>query len=127
MLILITICFNVDFTFIGPPEVDLTYRFLTRYKVWDYWPFNWPCKGKIVREICIFGVGDLPALGTRPELFANKFHLKFEKFAYQCMEERHYSLIKQDILGERIIDTTFYKQQLFVQNQVSLKHRTLTT
>ena len=104
---------------LGEPETNNNgYNFLTRYKNWNSWPFNWPCKGKIVRNICIFGVGDLPALNNRPELFANKFHLDFEAIAYQCMVERHFRLIKQDITGERTIDTTYYELQKFVRNQV---------
>ena len=44
-----------------------------------------------MREICIFGVGDLPWLFDRPELFANKFFMDFEWLAYDCMEELLYS------------------------------------
>ncbi len=47
------------------------------------------CQGKLVRGICVFGVGDASWLATRREVIANKFHLTFEHFALDCMEERH--------------------------------------
>ena len=50
---------------------------------------NWgeiPCHGKIVRGVCVFGVGDLPALVRRRELFANKFYVTYEPLALDCLE-----------------------------------------
>ena len=52
---------------------------------WSWQP--WRCQGKWVRQICIFGVGDLPWLYRRPELFVNKFHADFEWLNYDCVEE----------------------------------------
>ena len=47
------------------------------------------CHGKEQRGICVYGVGDLPWLNTRHELFANKFQLTYEYLALDCLEERH--------------------------------------
>jgi len=48
---------------------------------------NWvqKCWGKTSHGICITGVGDLPNLVHRPELFINKFHSNFEPLAVECL------------------------------------------
>ena len=51
---------------------------------------NWgrkPCHGKFVRQICINGVGDLGAITKGSGLFVNKFHLRYQHLALDCMEE----------------------------------------
>ncbi|XP_048757689.2 beta-1,3-galactosyl-O-glycosyl-glycoprotein beta-1,6-N-acetylglucosaminyltransferase-like [Ostrea edulis] len=45
------------------------------------------CHGKYVRDICVFGLGDLNRLVSKRELFANKFHHDYQPLALQCMEE----------------------------------------
>ena len=63
---------------------------VTRAKHWqdvNYIPRE--CQGKLVRGICVYGIGDIPWLATRKEIIANKFHLTFDYFALDCMEERH--------------------------------------
>ena len=52
---------------------------------------NWngrTCRGFFhpTRFHCVFGVGDLPLLVRRRELFANKFHVDKEPLAYDCLE-----------------------------------------
>lgn len=47
------------------------------------------CHGNQQRGICVYGVGDLPWLNGRRELFANKFQLTFEHLTLDCLEERH--------------------------------------
>ena len=46
-----------------------------------------PCKGKIVRGVCVFGVKDLPQLSERRELFANKFYLDYQYLTMECLQE----------------------------------------
>ncbi|XP_077990978.1 N-acetyllactosaminide beta-1,6-N-acetylglucosaminyl-transferase-like [Glandiceps talaboti] len=45
------------------------------------------CAGKYVREVCVFGVGDLHWLTQQHHLFANKFDVTFDPIAVQCLEE----------------------------------------
>ncbi|ESO11476.1 hypothetical protein HELRODRAFT_139499, partial [Helobdella robusta] len=78
---------NPNFGVPGSYNDPVNNRFIARFKNWGYPPFAWPCKGKWVRQICNFGVGDLPLLASRDELFANKFDYEFEPLAYNCMEE----------------------------------------
>jgi hypothetical protein len=56
--------------------------FLSVYAIWN----KTECRGKMVRQICVFGVGDLPTLVSRPELFANKFYSDYEPLALDCLE-----------------------------------------
>ena len=63
---------------------------VTRAKHWqdvNYVPRE--CQGKLVRGICVFGIGDVPWLATRREIIANKFHLTFDHYVMDCLEERH--------------------------------------
>ncbi len=106
-------------SFLGIPETDHDiYPFLTRFKNWGDGPFNWPCYGQRVRMVCVFGVGDLPLLAQRPELFANKFYLEYEPLALQCMEELHYNRTRDEVLGKSHFDVSRYTQYSFVFNHV---------
>ena len=61
-----------------------------RAKNWvNLYEEQWPCYGKVVRGICIFGLKDTVWLAKRPEMFINKFHLTFEYLGYDCLEELH--------------------------------------
>ncbi|XP_035692953.1 N-acetyllactosaminide beta-1,6-N-acetylglucosaminyl-transferase-like [Branchiostoma floridae] len=60
-----------------------------------------PCQGKYVRDVCIFGVGDMQWLIDCHHLFANKFDLNFDPVILQCLQE----LLKWR--GERPYDTRF--------------------
>lgn len=63
---------------------------VTRAKHWQDVNYgSRECQGKVVRGICVYGVGDLPWLATRREIIANKFHLTFDYLALDCLEERH--------------------------------------
>ena len=103
----------------GEPETNpKTYPFIARFKNWKR---NWgmgtlPCAGKRIRKICIWGVGDLPRLQDQPQLFVNKFHLKYEHLALDCMEELHYNRTRVEILGTRQFDTEYYETLPFVLN-----------
>jgi beta-1,3-galactosyl-O-glycosyl-glycoprotein beta-1,6-N-acetylglucosaminyltransferase len=37
-----------------------------------------PIPGKLVKESCVFGIGDLPILLKRPELIAHKIYLDYQ-------------------------------------------------
>ena len=105
-----------EFCFSGYPETDKTdiKPFLTRFKNWG----SWPCHGKRVRTICVFGVGDLPLISTRRELFANKFHWDYERYARDCLEELHYNRTRDEYLGKMSFDTRYYAELGFVTNKV---------
>lgn len=62
---------------------------IIRAKNWLGLYGNRECHGKEQRGICVYGVGDLPWLSSRRELFANKFQLTYEYLALDCLEERH--------------------------------------
>ena len=80
--------------------------------------FNWPCHGKRVRTICIFGVGDLPSLTSRKELFANKFHLDFEPLTLDCLEEWLWNMTMDEYSERARFDVSFYQQLDSVRNHV---------
>ena len=63
------------------------WRWNTRYKNWG----QFPCHGKVVRRICINGLGDLRLITTRSELFVNKFHLEYQYLALDCLEQWLYN------------------------------------
>lgn len=113
---------KVPGAYLGIPETDMrTYPFLARFKNWGEngdGPFNWPCHGDRVRFICVFGVGDLALLASRPELFANKFYVNFEPLTLDCMEELHFNRTRDEMLGRLTFDTTFYEQFNFVKNHI---------
>ena len=103
----------------GDPE---TKPFTARVSIWlplaqqMNWSWkHWDCHGKWVREICIFGIGDLPWLQRRPELFANKFHSSFEWLAYDCMEQL---IFNRTVAGDRLtFDTSYYENLPFVSQK----------
>lgn len=120
---MIFFCFRLA----GEPDTDAQRKpFLARFKNWGHnWHdgqgrqnFHWPCYGKRVRTICVFGVGDLPMLTSRKELFANKFHLDFEPLALECMEEWLFNLTLAEYAGVVEFDTTFYKELDIVKNKI---------
>ncbi|OWF44638.1 beta-1,3-galactosyl-O-glycosyl-glycoprotein beta-1,6-N-acetylglucosaminyltransferase-like [Mizuhopecten yessoensis] len=106
-------------TYKGEPETSTDVKpFLTRFKNWGNGPFDWPCHGKRVRMICIFGVGDLPLLAQRPEFFLNKLYWDFEPFTLDCMEELVYNRTREGYLQITKFDTSFYENLDIVINRV---------
>ena len=100
----------------GPPESnDNSNPYLTRFKNWED---DWPCHGKYVRGICIFGVGDLPLLATREELFANKFHEDFHPETLDCLEEMLINRTLEEITGSLVFNDSYYRTRDFVINKV---------
>ncbi|XP_077053833.1 putative beta-1,3-galactosyl-O-glycosyl-glycoprotein beta-1,6-N-acetylglucosaminyltransferase 7 [Siphateles boraxobius] len=47
------------------------------------------CKGQYIRDICIFGIGDLPWIIKRECMFANKFEIASFPEAVDCLELWH--------------------------------------
>ncbi|XP_032837082.2 beta-1,3-galactosyl-O-glycosyl-glycoprotein beta-1,6-N-acetylglucosaminyltransferase-like [Petromyzon marinus] len=45
-----------------------------------------PCRGAYVRQICVYGAGDLPWLVRQRQLFANKFDTAVDPVAVHCLE-----------------------------------------
>ena len=81
-----------------------------------WWQGEESCRGKFVRMICIFGVGDLPRLHQAKELFANKFHYDYNPIAYDCMEDWYNKKVAMEKSGKLDFDTTMYSNRYFVQN-----------
>ncbi|XP_045209189.2 beta-1,3-galactosyl-O-glycosyl-glycoprotein beta-1,6-N-acetylglucosaminyltransferase-like isoform X1 [Mercenaria mercenaria] len=105
----------------GYPETEMKENikpFVARFKNWGAGKYNWPCKGKRVRMICIFGTGDLPMLASRRELFANKFYLDYHHFALDCLEELHFNHTRDEYLGKLAFDPRWYSKLGFVLNKV---------
>lgn len=112
----------------GNPEEK---KFTARGTIWledthqIEWSWShWKCHGKWVRSICIFGIGDMPWLFQRPELFLNKFYIDFEWIVYDCMEElihnRTLTAEEAALLHQQKstnLDLTYYKLLKFVENK----------
>ncbi|CAH1778732.1 unnamed protein product [Owenia fusiformis] len=111
---------GVPGSYAGEPETDpQKYPFITRFKNWGNYPFNYPCKGgNRVRMICILSLGDLPYLKTRPELFMNKFYIDYSYLGYDCLEEWYFERTRNEYLGKQSFDVGFYENLSFVKNQV---------
>ncbi|XP_045204870.2 beta-1,3-galactosyl-O-glycosyl-glycoprotein beta-1,6-N-acetylglucosaminyltransferase-like [Mercenaria mercenaria] len=92
-------------------------RFKNRVKSDTY---RYPCHGKVVRGICIFGIGDVPMLSKRKELFANKFHLDYQTVAYECMEELIFNRTRDEYLGTRVYNANWYSKLGFVSKKIDL-------
>ncbi|CAF1024990.1 unnamed protein product, partial [Brachionus calyciflorus] len=66
-------------------DFTLSNTSLLRYSVWHR---QQKCHGKIRHYLCVLGIRDLPnILKNRTEYLINKFMLKVDPIAYQCMEE----------------------------------------
>ncbi|XP_076075973.1 beta-1,3-galactosyl-O-glycosyl-glycoprotein beta-1,6-N-acetylglucosaminyltransferase-like [Mytilus galloprovincialis] len=69
------------------------------------------CRGKFVRNICIYGVGDLNELISRKELFANKFYPDYQYLALDCLEE----YIHNKTFSPLPFDSFYYRQLPFIR------------
>lgn len=105
---------GVPGSYTGVPETGVDKPFLTRFKNWG----DWPCRGKRVRSICVFGVGDLPMLASRNELFANKFHLTYHSLALDCAEELHFNRTREQYTSNKRFDSSWYSKLGFVLRKV---------
>ncbi|KAI8782803.1 beta-1,3-galactosyl-O-glycosyl-glycoprotein beta-1,6-N-acetylglucosaminyltransferase-like isoform X1 [Biomphalaria glabrata] len=111
----------------GNPETNADVKpYIARFVNWGVgwidsqgrYPFYWPCGGKRVRRVCIFGIKDLELLVNRRELFANKFILDFQPLALDCLEEWHFNMTLSEYAGKLTIDTTWYQSLDIVKNKV---------
>nr|XP_043880641.1 beta-1,3-galactosyl-O-glycosyl-glycoprotein beta-1,6-N-acetylglucosaminyltransferase 7 [Solea senegalensis] len=57
------------------------------------------CKGHYVRDICIYGIEDLPWIINRNSIFANKFESKSFPGALDCLEQWH----RNKVLGRSTV------------------------
>lgn len=89
--------------------------FIARFKKW----FR-DCGGRLVRDVCVFGVGDLPAMSTAHQLFANKFYADLQPMALRCLEELHYNKTRDDMMGigKSRLAMAFYRRLPNVINHV---------
>lgn len=72
-----------------------------------------PCHGKFVRGVCVFGVGDLEALSHKHHLFANKFHIDYQPYALDCLEEWHLNRTADG--GLKSLNTSYYESLPFIK------------
>jgi hypothetical protein len=102
---------------LGIPETNNnTKPYLARFKNWR----EWPCHGRRFRQICIFGVGDLPLLRSRRrELFANKFYWDYQGATLDCVEEMVLNRTRDQYLGLNHFNPSFYSDVGFVQHMVT--------
>ena len=88
----------------------------TRYKLW----FQKCLSGKSVRNICIFGVNDLPNLMRKAygrSLFANKFFWDFQPMAWDCMQEWHHARIAEESrTGRSALNATHFLSRFHLPN-----------
>lgn len=66
--------------------------------------------------MCVLGIGDLPLLASRPELFANKFHLDFEPAALDCLEQLHYNRTYDEAVGIMTFNVSLYMELSYVKH-----------
>ncbi|GAB1609434.1 beta-1,3-galactosyl-O-glycosyl-glycoprotein beta-1,6-N-acetylglucosaminyltransferase 3-like [Argonauta hians] len=85
-------------------------------KLWLATYANWfreePCSGILVRGICVFGVGDIPNLIKKKQLFVNKFYLNLQPVAMDCMEEWYFRQVRSPFK----LDLDFYRNLPFVNS-----------
>ncbi|GAB1610376.1 N-acetyllactosaminide beta-1,6-N-acetylglucosaminyl-transferase-like [Argonauta hians] len=81
-----------------------------------------PCFGRWVRNICVFGLGDILYLTQKKHLFANKFYFNMQPLALECMEEWLLKKVCQPLN----IDLTYYKGLPFIKPKLSDNSRPKT-
>lgn len=92
-------------TYKGKVKPDYNPR-LAAYVVWR----SGSCAGKFIRNVCVFGLGDLQKLVKLPHLFANKFYIDYQPLTLSCIEEWFYNkTFERDTLN-----LTFYKHLPFI-------------
>ena len=50
------------------------------------WIYENKCYGKSLRGHCLYGVGDLKSLASRPEIMANRIDVNFQPLTVNCLE-----------------------------------------
>lgn len=67
---------------------------------------------------CTFGVGDLPYLINRKELFAFRFRWDIDRLVLQCMEQMIYQRSKEQFMYPKDYALSFYKHLEIVKHQL---------
>lgn len=80
-----------------------------------------PCFGRWVRNICVFGIGDILYLTEKKHLFANKFYIDQQPLALDCLEEWLLSKTCRPVT----LDLDYYRNLPFV-NKWSVQLPTFT-
>jgi hypothetical protein len=70
------------------------------------------CYGRMQRNHCIYGVGDLPVLIKRPEIMANRIEVTFEPLTIDCLEAWH----RHKEQCPPAFDEAFYRRLPFIYN-----------
>uniref|UniRef100_K1Q3I5 N-acetyllactosaminide beta-1,6-N-acetylglucosaminyl-transferase n=1 Tax=Magallana gigas TaxID=29159 RepID=K1Q3I5_MAGGI len=91
-----TLAFNKD---LGAPGIQHLASGVPNPKSWItvgvMWESKGParevCHGMYVRNICVFGLGDLNKIVQEKTLFINKFYHYYQPFALMCMEEWYFN------------------------------------
>lgn len=68
------------------------------------------CSGEFVRQVCVYGVGDLPSLHTTHSLIANKFSYQLDRTSEDCLEELIRNRTRNPALSFGTVDWQFYKR-----------------
>ena len=82
------LCVQIFFTISCNSLTGDTQKYLKflRFKVWSFENISY-CDGRYIRQICNFGVGDVPRLTYKYQMFANKFLSEFQPYGLTCLEE----------------------------------------
>ncbi|XP_006129457.1 putative beta-1,3-galactosyl-O-glycosyl-glycoprotein beta-1,6-N-acetylglucosaminyltransferase 7 [Pelodiscus sinensis] len=67
------------------------------------------CKGHYIRDICVYGLGDLQWIIESPHLFANKFEPKTYPLVMDCLERRYRLKVLQQ--AEVALEAHWYFQE----------------
>ena len=86
--------------------------FFLRYKNWAPRSGIYPrkCHGMFHRDICILGIGDIHKAVQDIGLFANKFHLTFERPGLDCLESWLNERTWDQYLSNATVDVSYYRQ-----------------
>ncbi|XP_061193887.1 beta-1,3-galactosyl-O-glycosyl-glycoprotein beta-1,6-N-acetylglucosaminyltransferase-like [Saccostrea echinata] len=77
------------------------------------------CHGsRSAQGYCTFGVGDLPYLVNRKELFAYRFRWDTDRLVLQCLEQMIYQRSKEQFMYPKDYDLSFYKHLDIVLHQI---------
>ncbi|KAL4236033.1 Beta-1 [Mactra antiquata] len=85
---------------------------ISRFKMWLHGSMRKLCKGRVLRNICVFGTGDLQLLASRTELFANKFIFGFKQYGHDCLEELHFNRTRDEYIAINTSNSGWFSQFL---------------
>ena len=67
------------------------------------------CHGRFVRNVCIYGLGDLPWLLRHENIVANKFYESYQPEALNCLENIMYQVLMSREGSQPNFNISFYK------------------